>query len=144
MSEEVMFTVGGRQVTAAQFKATAKKAPSRVSAQASKRVESRSDANISQGFAVLGYSPDHWSQKDAAYREAIKAYEAAPETAKHPGTPDEFELRWMARNKPKRARSNPYELEEAADLCAEMMRKAGWLHVHVEELLRRSDDPALI
>jgi hypothetical protein len=141
---EITYTVGGRQVTADQFKATAKKAPPRVSATASKRVESRSDANISQGFAVLGYSPDHWAEKDATYREALKAYEAAPETAKHPGAPDEFEIRWISKNKPRRARSKPYELESAAEQCAEMMRKAGWLHVRVEELLRRSDDPALI
>jgi hypothetical protein len=134
MSEINYVNASGERINIDSLKGKHAKAPT--PKDSLKRVENRADAKLSMGFAVLGYSPAHWAQKDAAYRDAIEANRNEPEVNKHPGTLDEFERRWMNKNKPLRARSKPYELEDAANTCAELMRKAGWLHVRVEELMR--------
>jgi hypothetical protein len=78
---------------------------------------------------VLGYSPEHWAERE-------NEYEFQKKDGKPVGTLAEFTARWMSKNKPKRARSKPYEIESAADQCAALMTKAGWLHVRVDELMR--------
>lgn len=99
-----------------------------------KRVETRAEAKQSDGFVVTGYSPESWAGRAAAFESELK--EANLLGAKSPGTLEEFTAKWMAKNKPKRARSKPYEVESSADQCAELMRKAGWLHVTVSEILK--------
>lgn len=113
-----------------------KHAPMKATKETLKRVDSRSDAKVSDGFVVLGYQPEVWADIEVYYGHAVKANENAPEKNKHPGTLAEFTQRWMSKNKPKRARTKPYELESAADQCAELCRKAGWMHVRVEELMK--------
>lgn len=130
------FNIGGRTLTAEEFKAQAKKAAPRTASESLKAVDSRSEAKVSLGFVVLGYSPEHWAERINAHEAARQAYINQDPKAKAPGTLDEFTVRWMAKNKPKRARSKPYEIEQAAVLCADLMRRAGWLHVRVDELLR--------
>jgi hypothetical protein len=130
------FVVNGREMDAAQFKAQAQKAKPRVTESTMKRVEDRSVAKMSDGFVVLGYSPEQWAQRVKDHADALKLFADEPLKNKAPGTLEEFTPRWMAKNKPKRARSKPYEIESAADTCAELMRKAGWLHVRVDELMK--------
>lgn len=103
-------------------------------------IEEREDAfgarGKSDGFVVLGYSAEVWASIPKLHSEAIKRNAEKPTEYKHPGTLEEFTASWLRKNKPKRARSKPYEIESAADLCADLMRKAGWVHVRVEELLK--------
>lgn len=133
---ELTFVVNGRVMTVDQFKTQAKKAPPKPAAETMKRTSDRGSAKVSDGFAVLGYSPEHWSQRIEDHKLAQELFAKDPNKNKAPGTLDEFTKVWMRKNKPKRARSKPYEIESAADVCAELMRKAGWLHVHVEELMK--------
>jgi hypothetical protein len=94
-----------------------------------KTVKDRDAAKVSMGFVVEGYSPSYWSGRLIDYGIALKG-------KKHPGTLEEYEPAWRSKNKPKRARSKPYEIESSADQCAEMLRDAGWRHVAVRELLK--------
>lgn len=90
-----------------------------------RRVQHRENAQQSDGFVVSGYSPaqiesgklDHANSDDADTK------------------PWDIEV-FMKKNKPKRVRSKPYEIASAADECAELARKAGWLRVGVEEIMK--------
>lgn len=42
----------------------------------------------------------------------------------------------MKKNKPKKLRTRPYELESAAKQCAAMAVADGYVHVTVEEILK--------
>lgn len=133
---ELLFNVGGRIVNADQFKVTAQKAPPKSTADTMKRVDDRGAAKVSDGFAVLGYSPDYWAQRIADHALAQQLFDREPTKNKAPGALETFTPVWMRKNKPKRARSKPYEIESAANTCAELMRKAGWVHVCVEEIMK--------
>lgn len=112
------------------------KPPPKAAASALKRTHERDKAKVSDGFVVTGYSQEQMQARDADYLEAKARFDKGELRAKAPGTLDEFTARWMSKNKPKRARSKPYEIEQAADQCAELMRKAGWLYVRVDELMK--------
>lgn len=71
-----------------------------------------------KGWLVVGYSP---TQISAARAEHEKA---------EPGKPFD-EAGWMRKTKPVKARSRPYEIHDAAEQCAELMRRAGWKVVQV-------------
>jgi hypothetical protein len=113
-----------------------KHAPIKTAKETLKRTDDRTVAKVSDGFLVLGYTPEAWADIEVFYGYAVKANESEPNKNKHPGTLAEFTQAWMNKNKPKRARTKPYELESAADQCAELCRKAGWVHVRVEELMK--------
>lgn len=55
---------------------------------------------------------------------------------KHPGTLDEFIARFVSKNKPKKVRTKPYELRDAAAACADLAERAGWQRVRVDEVLK--------
>lgn len=132
---ELRFVVGDRVMSEYEFKQRAQKRVARKS-ESLKAVYQRDEAKESLGFVVVGYSPDHWAQRIEDHKHALRMYEAEPTKSKDPGSLDEFTTRWLLKNKPKRARSKPYEIESSAEQCAEMLRKAGWLNVRVDELLR--------
>jgi hypothetical protein len=69
------------------------------------------------------------------YATALAEHEA-DRSKNAPGTIGDFTTCWLGKHAPKRVRSKPYSLAEAADVCAELARKAGWQHVRVDELLR--------
>jgi len=50
--------------------------------------------------------------------------------------------RWLSDAKKRPVRSKPYEIPEAAKLCAEMASKAGWLRVEVVELKKEKEKAA--
>lgn len=127
------FNIGGRIVTADELRANAPKAKPRTTTEGLKTVDDRASAKESMGFIVDGYSPEEWDSRIGVYKLAV---EAVKQGGKNPGTLEEFTAKWMRHNKPTKARSKPYELEEAADTCAEMLRRAGWVHVRVTERLR--------
>lgn len=129
---DLTFVVGEQTLTADQLKATA---PRRqvVRRETLKRVDKRDDATSSDGFVVLGYTPDQMQSLDTDYSIECKN---AVESGKAPKPRDEFETSWLRKNKPKRVRSRPYELESAAETCADLARRAGWSHVRVDEILK--------
>lgn len=47
---------------------------------------------------------------------------------------------WRTSTKKKPVRSRPYEVPEAARLCADMATKGGWLDIEVVELKRSKND----
>lgn len=99
-----------------------------------KATDDRGAATMSLGFVVSGYSPERFAEMRRQYEWHLRAHEESG--GKHPGTPTEFENRWMVNNKPRRARPKPYEIRDAAEQCAELMRKAGWQCVEVRELMK--------
>lgn len=91
------------------------------------------DKKLHMGFVVTGYPP--------GTEEALRAEHAASQAAKKKADPkrghEPFDLDLaLSRTAPKRARAKPYEVPEAAQQCAELMRRAGWLRVTVTELIR--------
>lgn len=132
---ELKFIVRGQVVGEDRVKAHLDKAKPRTS-DALKTVALRDEAKQSLGFIVSGYSPDHWAERAKEHAYSLKNFRDGELGAKNPGTLDEFTAKWLSKNKPKRARSKPYEIESSAEQCAELMRRAGWLHVRVDEILK--------
>lgn len=134
---DLSYTLGDRVVSEAQLRADAALNKPLVLSKkpALKRTQDRDKASHSAGFLVSGYTPTLWAQLPDLYAAAIKAHEK-DETVKHPGTLDEFILRYTNKNKPKRVRSKPYELHDAAQICAELAEKAGWQRVRIDEVLK--------
>jgi hypothetical protein len=101
-----------------------------------KRVFDKQSAKQSLGFEVCGYPPAQWQRREDEYRRLLANYQADPDGAKHPGTEDEFTYRWVNKNRPKKARSKPYEIASAAEQCADLCRRSGWQQVRIEEVLK--------
>jgi len=135
---DLHFTVGARTISESELRANAalQKAPAPAKKKASLRRTKDSDkATHSAGFQVLGYTPTLWAELPDMYAEAVKKHEKDAKN-KHPGTLDEFIASYVLKNKPKKVRSKPYELRDAADICARLAEKAGWQRVRVEEVLK--------
>lgn len=78
-----------------------------------------------------------------ALEEARQAHEAAQTTKAECKAKAWDAALWIANQRGKPVRAQPYQLESAATQCAELARKAGWLNVHVTEVSRRkSAEPA--
>lgn len=138
------FTVGGKTMTAAQVEARESMRPKASTAkkEAPKRVFQQADAGELRGYRVTGYEPGTDAEVTGhLYREAVKR-QSEP-GGKPTGSLEEFVRLWYAKNKPKSLRSKPYELEDAAEQCADMARKAGWERVTVEPLLYAKEQEAL-
>lgn len=89
---------------------------------ATKRPSAATDA-FHKGWVVMGFSPAHLA-------EARRLYEAQFVSEGDLGKPFD-EVAFMRNNKPKPARSKPYEVHDAAEQCAVLMRRAGWKVVTV-------------
>lgn len=100
----------------------------------------RSKAKVSLGFAVEGFSKEHLAAAKEAHEklrtELWGRWEQGKLARGEKVIPEWDEATYMRTAKPKRVRSRPYEIESAADQCAELARKSGWLNVHVVELIR--------
>lgn len=80
-----------------------------------------------KGFKVVGFSPARVSD---AEREHVAAQAASAQ-------PKPFDLEsWMRTHKPSAVRSQPYALKCAAEQCAELARRAGWLDVQINAIER--------
>lgn len=105
-----------------------------------KRTDDRTRAKVSDGFVVLGFPRDYLETAEREHnirREELLALERTNKLGPKEKVPAPWnEEVFMRTGKPKRARTKPYELEAAADECAELCRKAGWKNVRVEELMK--------
>lgn len=63
--------------------------------------------------------------------------EAQANHQKAKGNSEPFDANhWLMNARKKAIRSKPYEVKEAAEVCADLARKAGWLAVEVREIKR--------
>lgn len=85
------------------------------------RPEPGSDGKFHKGWLVEGIPP--------GALEAAKA--AALKLGNEPWVGDEV---WLNAAKPKKVRSKPYSIPQAAQECAALAERAGWLRVRVREL----------
>ena len=117
----------------------AKHQPKKAMKQAATKVTDRDEAKLSLGFVASGFSQERIAEAKQAHEKDIA--DAHAWNKKHPDKLVKVPAAWdeeayMRKAKPTKARAKPYDLESAADQCAEMLRAAGWKGVRVEELLR--------
>jgi hypothetical protein len=86
------------------------------------------------GFAVEGWRPEELEVARFNREREIEAYAANP-IGKQP-QPFDAE-KWFASIRPKKVRSKPYDIKTAAEDCAALATKAGWLRVQVTEIRRQ-------
>ena len=93
------------------------------------RVQGHPPGAMEQARAEANRLVDMWnSQSEQEKAEAIRAGDRQP--------PQWDERIWRTSTKKKPVRSKPYEIADAARVCAEMATKAGWLDIEVAELKR--------
>lgn len=123
------FVVGGKVVSESMLLDSATKRQPKARAEVSE---------YHKGYRVVGHPPGAleaaakfraeqlalWSSYDEEDRRRAKK-----RGEKEPRPWDEEQWRRNTHKKP--IRSKPYEIPTAADLCAEMARKAGWIDVEV-------------
>lgn len=79
-----------------------------------------------KGWLVVGFSPEHLAEAKRLH-DADAASQVDPLRRAKPFDPHQH----MRIAKPKKARSKPYEVADAAEECAVLMRRAGWQLVQV-------------
>lgn len=107
------------------------------------------DESFHKGWRVVGIPPGQYEAEkvkhDASRQKAIEDH--ARHSEKFPGwrsdIPKEFPgyTVWSAGFKLKPVRAKPYELEDAAKVCADLAKKAGWDRVFVVELKHEAQKP---
>ncbi len=126
------FLLGDRVVTEAFLRRTA---PSRKSAP--KKLPTASH----KGYRVVGHKPGALESAHAGNLSDWAAWNkqtpeqrisALREKRRPPAMWDETQ--WRLRTKKSAVRTKPYEVASAAEECAELARKAGWIDVEVLEL----------
>lgn len=116
------FLVNGREVTAEQFQSQAeKKKPKPV----------REQKGYHKGFRVVGHAPGAMEEAKRDREDAIQTWNR-DRAGKMPKTWDEAS--WRRNTKKTALRSKPYEIYEAAELCADMARQDGWEDVEIIEV----------
>jgi hypothetical protein len=102
------------------------------------RVAKSGSVEFHKGFVVTGYAPGRIAEAERLQERALakwaemepKAQAEEISAGRRPPEPWD-QLRWMAKNKPSKVRTKPYELEDAANVCAELAKRAGWEFVTV-------------
>lgn len=130
---ELRYTVNGVEYTADQLKAMA---PGR------KAATKDAPESFHKGFRVEGHPPGAMEQAKQDAIDTFERYQALDDEGRkqwigkppHPWN----ETNWRMNAKKKPVRPKPYELKEAADLCANMALKAGWLDVVVVALVKEA------
>lgn len=83
------------------------------------------------GYLVTGFTRAMIDAAKAKREDEIREWQDVPKGPK----PLPFdETLWLNQTKPKKVRAAPYALREAADQCAELAKRAGWIRVQVEEV----------
>lgn len=103
-----------------------------------KKVHDPADADLCLGYAVVGFSVEHLKHGKAMHELRIQEALACPGA---PPVPPWDQDAYMRTARPRRVHPAPYELADAADVAADLARKAGWLAVRVEPLYRRDLTP---
>lgn len=102
-----------------------------------------------KGFRVEGHPPGAMQAAQASREQAFAEWQALTDDEKRkrrfagmrePKPWDEAV--WLAKTKVKPVRSKPYELPAAADECAALAIKAGWLRVLVRPISKGKEEPS--
>ena len=100
--------------------------------EASKKKAAAVRGEYHKGWVVTGFPRED-------IEEARRKHDEARAQAELSGAPRPLpfsEEMYCRTNKPKKARPKPYEVRSAADACAELLRKSGWVSVMVEPVAR--------
>jgi len=91
-----------------------------------------------KGFRVEGHPPGSLEAAQKLAEQVWADFDRARQQGKSNGKPPQQwnELIWRQSCKKRPVRAKPYEVPEAAKVCAEMATKAGWLDVVVVEVKR--------
>lgn len=89
---------------------------------------------MSLGFVVEGWRPEVLAEAKRAAELACAEFAKDP-VGRQPLPWDEEQ--WFLKTKPQKVRSRPYEIRVAADECAALATKTGWLRVQVNEIRRQ-------
>lgn len=127
--EPIKFVINGRAMTAAEIAAAAPK---------TKRPPADTSQKFHKGFRVEGHPPGAMEQAEKSLKAEVEDFMTAEHRGQAYGKrPKEWdEKHWRMTQKKRPVRAKPYEVPEAAKLCAEMATKAGWLDVVVTEIKR--------
>lgn len=129
------FLVNGREVTAEQFQSQAeKKKPKPVQEQ----------KGYHKGFRVVGHAPgameEARTQRELDIEHYDKcSYQERAELGLEKPKPWDEDF-WRRNSKKTALRSKPYEIYEAAELCADMARQDGWEDVEIIEVKKEAAD----
>lgn len=122
------FIVNGREVTAEQFQTQAeKKKPKPV----------REQRGYHKGFRVVGHAPGAMEEARIEHEREIYEHQNADAARRACGLKEPKpwdEASWRRNTKKTALRSKPYEIYDAAELCADMARQDGWEDVEIIEV----------
>ena len=126
--EPLKFVVGDRAVTADEILRAAPKI---------KRPPPLQES-FHKGFRVEGHPPGALEAAQKLAERVWEDFDRARRQGKSNGKPPPQwnELIWRQSCKKRPVRAKPYEVPEAAKVCADMAMKAGWLDVVVVEIKR--------
>jgi len=127
--EPLKYIIGGQAVTIEQLSANAPKV---------KRPPADTSQKFHKGFRVEGHPPGTMEQAEKSQKADLEQFLHAQRQGQAFGKqPKEWdEKHWRMTHKKRPVRAKPYEVPEAAKLCADMATKAGWLDVVVTEIKR--------
>lgn len=127
--EPIKFMINGRAMTAAEIAAITPK---------TKRPPADTSQKFHKGFRVEGHPPGAMEEAEKSQKAALEQFQHAQRQGQAFGKqPKEWdEKHWRMTQKKRPVRAKPYEVPEAANLCADMAKKAGWLDVVVTEIKR--------
>lgn len=123
------FIVGDDEKTADQILRDAPKV---------KRPPADTSQKFHKGFRVEGHPPGAMEEAQKVAVADLLQWDRAAEQGQAFGKrPKEWnEQNWRMTHKKRPVRAKPYEVPEAAKLCADMATKSGWLDVVVTEIKR--------
>jgi len=127
--EPLKFVIGDRAMTVAEIQASAPKI---------KRPPADTSQKFHKGFRVEGHPPGAMEAAEKSQKAELEAFLHAQRQGQAFGKqPKEWDERqWRMNQKKRPVRAKPYEVPEAAKVCADMATKAGWLDVVVTEIKR--------
>lgn len=132
----MQYTIGGKVVDADELKRIGRTVPKKASTP-------KTDQSYHKGWRVVGHPPGVMEAARSLRESELARWAGMSEQRKidarasgerEPKPWDEAQ--WRRTTTPKAVRSKPYEVPEAAEVCAEMARGAGWLDVVVVEQKR--------
>lgn len=83
--------------------------------------EARLETSKHNGWRVVGVPPGAQADAERAHKDAGSAKQWDAEV-------------WLRKFKKKAVRTKPYEVRDAATVCADLAEKAGWTHLEICEI----------
>ena len=128
-AEPLKYVIGGKLKTLGEIMVSALKI---------KRPTSDAPHEFHKGFRVEGHPPGALEEAEKVRKLDIEVFLRAQREGREFGKKprDWNENLWRTTHKKRPVRAEPYEVPEAAKVCADMATKAGWTDVVVMEIKR--------